>query len=424
MLSKELYNTYIQILKDELRPAMGCTEPIAIAYAGAIARQTLGQLPDKIVIEVSGNIIKNVKSVIVPHTGGMRGIPAAAAIGIVAGDADKELEVISKVTSEEIEFTHQYLEQADFSVDFSKSDLIFDIALTVYHKDDSAFVRITDAHTNVVMIKHNDQVIFEKEVTGETESNLADTSVLTIEKIFEFADTVDINDVKGILDRQIEYNMAIANEGINGNYGANVGRVILNTYGNDVKIRAKAMAAAGSDARMNGCELPVVINSGSGNQGITTSVPVIVYAEELGVSKEKLYRALVVSNLSTIHIKTGIGRLSAYCGAVGAGCGCGAGIAYLHGGGYREGAHALVNGLAIVSGIICDGAKASCAAKIASAVDAGILGYFMYCQGQQFVGGDGIVKKGVENTIRSVGQLASEGMYETDKEIIRLMIEE
>lgn len=422
-MKKELYDTYVQILKDELLPAMGCTEPIAIAYAGAIARETLGCIPDRVEIEISRNIIKNVKSVIVPHTGGLRGIEAAAAIGIIAGNAKRQLEVISSVTEQEIEETRKYLEETALHVDFSKSPLIFDIGITVFHGEDQAYVRIVDYHTNVVTIRHNDQTILSAEITGRTETSMADKSTLTIRDICEFAEIVKIEDVQEILDRQISYNMAIATEGIQNSYGANIGRVLLHTYGeDDVKIRAKAMAAAGSDARMNGCELPVVINSGSGNQGITVSVPVITYARELNASEEDLYRALVVSNLSTLHIKEGIGRLSAYCGAVGAGCGAGAGIAWLHGGRYKEIAHTLVNSLAILSGTICDGAKASCAAKIATAVDAGILGYFMYKDGQQFIDGDGIVKKDVENTIRCVGLLASEGMQETDKEIVHLMI--
>lgn len=415
-MKKELYDTYVQILKDELLPAMGCTEPIAIAYAGAIARETLGCIPDRVEIEVSRNIIKNVKSVIVPHTGGLRGIEAAAAIGIIAGNAKRQLEVISSVTEQEIEETRKYLEETALHVDFSKSPLIFDIGITVFHGEEQAYVRIVDYHTNVVTIRHNEQTILSAEITGRTETSMADKSTLTIRDICEFAEIVKIKDVQEVLDRQVSYNMAIATEGIQNSYGANIGRVLLHTYGeNDVKIRAKAMAAAGSDARMNGCELPVVINSGSGNQGITVSVPVVVYAKALNVSEEELYRALVVSNLSTLHIKEGIGRLSAYCGA-------GAGIAWLHGGRYKEIAHTLVNSLAILSGTICDGAKASCAAKIAAAVDAGILGYFMYKDGQQFIDGDGIVKKDVENTIRCVGLLASEGMQETDKEIVHLMI--
>lgn len=423
MLSKELYRTYVQILKDELVPAMGCTEPIAIAYAGAVARKTLGALPERVEVAVSRNIIKNVKSVVVPHTGGLRGIEAAAAAGIVAGDAAKELEVISHVEQEDIEAMGTFLKEVPCSVCEASSDLIFDIQITLYHREDKASVRITDFHTNLVNVSRNGEVLLAKEITGKEESALADKSMLTIENIFAFAKEVDLADVREVLERQIRYNMAIAEEGIRGNYGANIGKVLLATYGDqDVKVRAKAMAAAGSDARMNGCELPVVINSGSGNQGITASVPIVVFAKELQVSEETMYRALVISNLATIHIKEGIGRLSAYCGAVGAGCGCGAGIAYLYGEGQKEGEHAIVNGLAIVSGMICDGAKASCAAKIASSVDAGILGYFMYKNGQQFIGGDGIVKKGVENTIRCVGKLASEGMLETDREIVHLMI--
>ena len=423
MLSKELYRTYVQILKDELVPAMGCTEPIAIAYAGAVARKTLGALPERVEVAVSRNIIKNVKSVVVPHTGGLRGIEAAAAAGIVAGDAAKELEVISHVEQEDIEAMGTFLKEVPCSVCEASSDLIFDIQITLYHREDKASVRITDFHTNLVNVSRNGEVLLAKEITGKEESALADKSMLTIENIFAFAKEVDLADVREVLERQVRYNMAIAEEGIRGNYGANIGKVLLATYGDqDVKVRAKAMAAAGSDARMNGCELPVVINSGSGNQGITASVPIVVFAKELQVSEETMYRALVISNLATIHIKEGIGRLSAYCGAVGAGCGCGAGIAYLYGDDKKEGEHAIVNGLAIVSGMICDGAKASCAAKIASSVDAGILGYFMYKNGQQFIGGDGIVKKGVENTIRCVGKLASEGMLETDREIVHLMI--
>ncbi len=423
-MDQSLYTTYIQILQDELLPAMGCTEPIAVAYAGAIARQALGSLPDRVAIEVSRNIIKNVKSVIVPHTGGMRGLEAACAVGVVAGRADRELEVISEVTDQQIRETQQYLKDTPVTVDFAKSDLIFDICITVYKGEESAFVRIVDYHTNVVCIRKNGQLLLSKEITGKTESAMADKSLLTIQDICDFANQVKIEDVKALLDRQISYNMAIAEEGLRNSYGANIGTVLLRTYGEeDVKVRAKALAAAGSDARMNGCELPVVINSGSGNQGITASVPVIVYARHLGASQELLYRALVVSNLSTLHIKEGIGRLSAYCGAVGAGCGAGAGIAYLNGGDFDTIAHTLVNSLAILSGTICDGAKASCAAKIASAVDAGILGYYMYKNGQQFLGGDGIVKRGVENTIRAIGLLASEGMQETDKEIVKLMIQ-
>lgn len=422
MITRQKYQDYINVLKEELIPAMGCTEPIAIAYAGAIAREHLGCLPERVEIEVSGNIIKNVKSVIVPNTGGLRGIEVAAAAGIVAGDAAKELKVISEVSTEAVAVIHKFLESTPITVNFSDSKKIFDIMITVYGNGHSAYVRICEFHTNIVEIREDDKYVLQKDIAVEDSLGFTDRGFMNVQEIIEFADTARIEDVKDILDLQIECNVNISEEGLAGDYGANIGKVLLKTYGtDDVKIRAKAKAAAGSDARMNGCEMPVVINSGSGNQGITASIPVIEYAKELGVSDEKRYRALLVSNLITIHLKSGIGRLSAYCGAVSAGCASGAGIAYLYGGGVNEVSHTIVNSLAITSGIICDGAKASCAAKIATAIDAGILGYHMYKEGQQFYGGDGIVSKGVENTIKNVGQLAKEGMATTDQEILKIM---
>lgn len=422
MITRQKYQDYVSVLKEELIPAMGCTEPIAIAYAGAIAREHLGCLPERVEIEVSGNIIKNVKSVIVPNTGGLRGIEVAAAAGIVAGVAAKELKVIAEVSEAGIIQIHKFLAAVPISVEFSDSKKIFDIMITVYGGGHSAYVRICEFHTNVVEIEKDGSYVLQKEVEVEDSLGFTDREFMNVQEIVEFADTAKIEDVKAILDNQIECNVNISEEGLAGDYGANIGKVLLKTYGSDdVKIRAKAKAAAGSDARMNGCEMPVVINSGSGNQGITASIPVIEYAKELGVSEEKRYRALLVSNLITIHLKSGIGRLSAYCGAVSAGCASGAGIAYLYGGGVDEVSHTIVNALAITSGIICDGAKASCAAKIATAIDAGILGYHMYKEGQQFYGGDGIVSKGVENTIRNVGQLAKEGMATTDQEILKIM---
>ena len=422
--TNEKYGAYVQILKEELVPAMGCTEPIALAYAAATARRVLGALPDKVVIGASGSIIKNVKSVIVPNTDHLKGIPAAAAAGIVAGDPDRELEVIAQVDKDQIQAMRDFLDSAEIVVEHVDNGITFDIIVTLYKGESSALVRIANYHTNIVHIEKDGEVLKDVEVQGETEEGLTDRSLLNMEDIWDFANTVDIADVKEVLDRQISYNMAIAEEGIKGDYGANIGSVLLDMEGTNVRVRAKAMAAAGSDARMNGCELPVIINSGSGNQGITASVPVIVYAKELGVSEEKLYRALTLSNLTAIHQKTPIGRLSAYCGAVSAGAGAGAGIAYLAGGGYKEVIHTVVNALAIVSGIICDGAKASCAAKIATAVDAGILGYNMYIRGQQFMGGDGIVMKGVEATLKNIGRLGKEGMKETNEEIIKMMIGE
>ncbi|MBR2623059.1 MAG: serine dehydratase subunit alpha family protein [Clostridia bacterium] len=420
MITKEQTDLYTRILKEELVPAMGCTEPISIAYAAAKARAVLGEMPVSAKVSVSGNIVKNAKSVTVPHTGGMRGIRSAFIAGLVAGDADAELEVISKVSPEQIEVMKQVLDTFDVEV-FTPADArIFDIGITLYSANHSAFVRICDTHTNVVLICKDGETLYEN---PPKDVERADRSSLTVESIIAYADSVAILDIKETLDRQISYNMAIAEEGLKNSYGANIGKVLLRAYQPDIKITAKAYAAAASDARMNGCELPVVINSGSGNQGITASVPVIVYARGLHVSEEKLYRALCVSNLITIHLKDGIGALSAYCGVVSAGAGAACGVAYLLGGRVQEISHALVNALAIDSGIICDGAKASCAAKIATAVESGLLGLNMYYNGNEFFAGDGIVKAGVENTIKSVSRLAHEGMRETDKEIIRIMLE-
>lgn len=417
------YQCYVDILKEELVPAMGCTEPIALAYAAAKARTVLGALPDRVVLQVSGSIIKNVKSVIVPNTGHLKGISAAAAAGIVAGVADKELEVISQVSASEQEAIKEYLNRVQIEIQHIDWGHVFDLQVTAFLGSSWAKVRITDFHTNIVLIEKDGQVLLEKPVSeAEIYESRTDRSMLNVADIWDFATTADLRDVEEILERQIRCNNAIAEEGLLGDYGANIGSTLLATYGNDVTVRAKAKAAAGSDARMNGCELPVIINSGSGNQGITCSVPLIEYAKELHCGKEKLYRALILSNLVAIHEKTGIGTLSAYCGAVSAGAGAGAGIAYLCGGDYQAVIHTVVNALAIVSGIVCDGAKASCAAKIASSVDAGILGYKMYCCGQEFKGGDGIVMHDIESTIRSIGTLGKEGMQGTNEEIIRLMI--
>ena len=422
-MEKDIYNSLLAILKEELVPAMGCTEPIAVAYAGALARKTLGCLPEETVLFVSGNIIKNVKSVIVPHTGGKKGLKTAVAVGVLFGDADKELEVIADIKGDITAELEGFFNETKLTVQKADSDLPFDIGVLLKKGEQSAFVRIAERHTNVVRIEKNGEVLLEKPLGAADDEAHTDRSVLSVERIVEFADTVNIDDVKELLDTQIEYNMGIASEGIYGSYGASIGKILLRSYGNSVQNRAKAWAAAGSDARMNGCEKPVVINSGSGNQGITASVPVIVYAKENNVSDELLYRSLVVSNLITIHLKTGIGCLSAYCGATSAGVGAGAGVCYLYGGRYDEISHTIVNALAINSGMICDGAKASCAAKIASAVEAGLLGWQMYTHDSQFYGGDGIVVKGVENTIKAVSRVAHDGMRSTDDEIIKLMIE-
>lgn len=417
------YIKYINILKEELIPAMGCTEPIALAYAAAKAREILGSLPERILVEVSGNIIKNVKSVVVPNTGGLRGISAAVAAGTVAGNASSELEVLSEFTKEDVAAVKQYLDTVPIDVKHAQTPNIFDIMITSYAGMESAFVQITGHHTNIVCLKKNDEVLYEAE-PHQSESGMTDRGCLSIADIVEFAQSVELDEIRDILERQIRYNMAIAEEGLRHPYGANIGKTLLSGHEDDLERKMRAYAAAASDARMNGCELPVVINSGSGNQGITTSVPVIVYAKEKQIGHEELLRGLCAANLVTIHLKTGIGRLSAYCGVVSAGCGAAAGIAFLEGGRFDMIAHTVVNALAMDSGIVCDGAKASCAAKISSAVDAGILGLTMYQNGNQFYGGDGIVKKGVENTIANIGRLAREGMQETDKEIIRIMMGE
>ena len=419
-----VYNQYVQILKEELVPAMGCTEPIALAYAAATAKDTLGEMPERAVVYVSGNIIKNVKSVVVPHTGGLRGIKAAVAVGIIAGEAEKKLEVLSNVSQEAIDQLPAFIDSIPIEVKHAATSHIFYIEVHLFGKKDSSSVRIVDFHTNIVSIQKNGEALYEQHEIPRAETQ-TDRTCLNVEDIVEFSDTVALDAIRSTLERQIECNLAIAEEGLKEKYGANIGKVLLAHNGDDLFCRMRAYAAAGSDARMNGCELPVIINSGSGNQGLTTSLPVIVYAREKDISHDELLRALCVANLVTIHLKSGIGRLSAYCGVVSAGCGAASGVAYLMGGRYDMIAHTIVNTLAMDSGIVCDGAKASCAAKISSAVDAGLLGLTMYQQGgNQFFGGDGIVKKGVENTIRSVGRLARNGMRQTDEEIIRLMLEE
>ena len=417
-----IYQQYLDILHEELRPAMGCTEPIALAYAGAKARELLGMLPERVVAYVSGNIIKNVKSVIVPNTDGLHGIGPAICAGVVAGKAEKQLEVISQVSRQEQLALKDFLNKTPVEIHQSESNLIFDIDLRLFAGENTARVRIVNHHTNIVRLEKNGEVLLDLPVTESSEDHLTDKSCLSIERIVEFADNLNTEDVADCVGRQIQYNMAIAEEGLRNNWGANVGSVILHRQGQTVEKRACAYAAAGSDARMSGCEMPVIIISGSGNQGITASVPVVIYGQELGASEEEILRAVAVSDLVTIHQKTGIGRLSAYCGAISAGCGAGAGIAYLQGGGVRGVAHAVVNAVAILSGTICDGAKPSCAAKIAAAVEAGILGYDMYMDDQQFYGGDGIITKGADKTLSNIGRLAREGMRETDRTILEIML--
>ena len=423
--NSELYEKYLEILRQELVPALGCTEPIAIAYASATAARILGGIPEQIVVGCSGNIVKNVKSVVVPHSGGMRGIETAAVIGSVGGNPDYKLEVLRSVTPEHIETAKKLLQQGICSTKLLKGKTNLYIEVTASRKGETVEVEIADKHTNIIQIRKNGALLYTAPQSAAEKNELEspEYDCLTVRGIIEFADTVALEDVEDILQRQIDCNTAISEEGLEHNYGANVGKTLLSAYGDDIKIRAKARAAAGSDARMSGCEMPVVINSGSGNQGMTVSLPVIEYAKEAKAGKEKLYRALVVSNLISIHQKHEIGRLSAYCGAVSAACGSGAGITYLLGGNYEEIAHTVTNTLANVSGIVCDGAKPSCAAKIASAVDAAIMAHYLSVGNRYFAPGDGIVKGDLEKTMKSVGRLGREGMRETDEEVLKIMLE-
>lgn len=417
------YIAYLHVLNEHLKPAMGCTEPIAIAYAAALATQTLGNPPEQVTVSVSGNLIKNAKAVVVPNTGGRKGIEVACAAGIVAGRPERELQVIAEVTPEQRARMDTLLGEGIIRVVHRPDARVFDIQVDMQGHGHSATVRLADHHTCVVLLRKDGETLKELPLLSEDVGMSPDEGLLNIADIYDFADTCDLEDVRPLLDRQIECNTAIAKEGLTGRWGASIGRVLLDTYGSeDVRVRAKAYAAAGSDARMSGCELPVVINSGSGNQGIVVSVPIVEYAKELGATQDRLYRALVLSNLAAIHQKSCIGCLSAYCGAISAGSACGAGIAYLCGGSLYIVNHTIVNTLAILSGTICDGAKSSCAAKIAASLDAAFLGYQMAMADKQFRDGEGIVKKGVENTIHNVGRLSHFGMRQTDEEILRIMM--
>lgn len=420
-LKRQQYDRYIAILRNELVPALGCTEPISLAYASARARQTLGALPERIIVQCSGNIIKNVKGVVVPGTGGMRGIETAAILGAVAGDADKELEVLANVSDDALELTKELLETHICQVSLLETKAKLHLIVTCILGKESALVEIIHTHTGIVRIEKNNVPIVSVPFNEEELNDNSDFDCLNIHDIIEFADTINIEDVRDILEPQIRCNIAISRRGLSEKYGANVGSTLLAAYGDDIKVRARAAAAAGSDARMSGCDLPVVINSGSGNQGITVSLPVIEYARELGCSEDRLYRALALSNLTALHQKAKIGRLSAYCGAVSAATGAGAAITYLHGGGEAEISSTIINTLANVAGIVCDGAKPSCAAKIASSVEAAILAHNMTMQKHTFNAGEGIIQDSVENTIDSVSRMARDGMQATDEEILRIM---
>lgn len=422
-MNQKIYDTYVEILKKELIVALGCTEPIAIAYAGAKVREVLGRMPERCEIMCSGNIVKNVKGVTVPNSGGMKGIDAAAALGIVGGHADRILAVLEDITPEQIALTKQLVEN-----NFCKCGLIegvenLYIVITAYAGEESASVEIRNFHSNITKITKNGDILFFSE-SQEDGSSGPDKSLLNVEDILEFGRCVQLQDIREVIARQIECNTAIAEEGLNRAWGAQVGRTLLETFGSDqVAIRAKAAAAAGSDARMSGCPLPVVINSGSGNQGMTVSLPVIEYAKEYQISEDGLYRALVVANLISLHQKKYIGSLSAYCGAVSAACGSGVGIAFMLGASYDEICGIITDTIATIGGMVCDGAKPSCAAKIASAVDCALTAMQMSRKNRVFLPGEGLVKENVEDTIRSVGRMGREGMKSTDVEILRIMLE-
>lgn len=422
-MDSALYTNYLNILKSELIPALGCTEPIAIAYASAKAAQLLGEFPDSIEMRLSGNIIKNVKGVTVPNSGGLKGIDIAAVLGAVGGNADKALEVLEEITPEHIQKAKELTELGICSCSLAEN--VPNLYISAKARKDSHYAEIViaDQHTNIIKMEKDGKLLLKKELETVTEPVSVDKSKLTVKDILEFADQVKIEDIEEIIGQQVRLNTAIAQEGLDNNYGAQIGKTLMHVWGKSVTTRACARAAAGSDARMGGCSMPVVINSGSGNQGITVSLPVIVYADEWEVSREKLYRSLIVSNLIAIHQKYYIGSLSAYCGAVSAACGAGAGITYMYGGSYQQVSLTIINTLGNVGGIVCDGAKPSCAAKIASSVDAALMAFQLSIQNKSFLPGEGIIKGDVEETIKSMGYIGRVGMRATDTEILNVMID-
>ena len=422
-MDSTLYANYLNILKHELVPALGCTEPIAIAYAAAKARQVLGEFPEQVEMHLSGNIIKNVKGVTVPNSGGLKGIDVAAVLGIVGGNADRALEVLSEVSPEDISRTRELISQKICSCSLVENvDNLFITAIVTSGKH-SASVTLEHQHTNITKITKDGEIILDNPYRS-TEAAAIDKSLLTVKDILDFADQVRMEDIQPVINRQIKLNSAIAQEGLDNNYGAQIGKTLMHVWGKSVTTRACARAAAGSDARMGGCSMPVVINSGSGNQGMTVSLPVIVFADEWEVSHEKLCRSLVVSNLIAIHQKYYIGSLSAYCGAVSAACGAGAGITYMYGGTYQQVSLTIINTLGNIGGIVCDGAKPSCAAKIATSVDAALMAFQLSIQNKSFLPGEGIIKDDIEETIKSMGYIGRVGMRATDTEILNVMIDQ
>lgn len=423
-MDSELYKNYLDILKQELVPALGCTEPIAIACAAAKASRLLGSFPESLEMKLSGNIIKNVKGVTVPNSGGLKGIDIAAVLGMVGGNADKALEVLEEITPEHIARAKELASRGICTYSLAENVPNLYISAKAVCGGHYAEVVIAHQHTNIIKMEKDGEVLLDRTLEAEEKTDdTVDRSRLTVKDILDFADQVRMEDIEEIISRQIRLNTAISQEGLDNNYGAQIGKTLMHVWGKSATTRACARAAAGSDARMGGCSMPVVINSGSGNQGITVSLPVIVYAEEWEVSRDKLYRSLVVSNLIAVHQKYYIGSLSAYCGAVSAACGAGAGITYMYGGTYEQVSLTIINTLGNVGGIVCDGAKPSCAAKIASSVDAALMAFHLSIQNKSFLPGEGLIKGDVEETIKSMGYIGRVGMKTTDTEILNVMID-
>ena len=420
-MDERIYQNYIAILKEEMVPAMGCTEPIALAYGAARAREILGKEPEKIIVKCSGNIIKNVRCVVIPNSGGLVGIPAGVILGAVGGDASRNMEVLEQVSEEARQRTRELLEQEICRVEILDSPVVLHFVIWMQAGEDQVELEIKYDHINVTMICKNGEILFEKPAEeGQTET---DRTLLNLEDIKEFADTVRLEDVKEMIDAQISCNMAIAKEGMTGKYGLGIGRVIRESYSDDMLTRMRSLTAAASEARMGGCDLPVIINSGSGNQGIACSVPLIVYAREMELPEYSLCRALVFSNLLTVYQKLYIGKLSAFCGAVSASCASGAAITYMVGGDIGRIKKTIENTLANIPGIICDGAKISCAAKIAASLDAAFLAHHLAMNDQGYAPYTGILQEETSETISCVGYIGKEGMKETDKEILKIMID-
>ncbi len=422
MLCEKIKQDFIAILKEELIPAMGCTEPIALAYAAAKGSAALGKHPQRIVAKCSGNIIKNVRCVRIPNSGGMTGIEAAVSLGAIAGDAERCMEVLEAVTPEGLEKTVEFLREGRCDVEYLESSIPLHFIIELFADDDCVSVEVRYSHTNIVRITKNDSVLFMTEDLRE-ETEVADRSGLSIENIFNFAEGVEYELIRPFAEKQVECNMAIAERGMKGDYGIGIGKSILEVYAKSTFTNIRAYAASASEARMEGCDMPVIITSGSGNQGITSTVPVIVYAREKGVTEERMHRSLIFSSLLTVYQKTYIGKLSAFCGAVSAACAAGAAITFMVGGCLEQIKDTIDNTLADIPGIICDGAKASCAVKISSALDAALFAHTLAMQGKVYEANTGIIRDETAKTISSVGHIGRVGMQPTDQEIVKLMIE-